>query len=218
MATCYTYDLLNNLTGVAPGAQSATPCSGATPTRTFSYSTLSRLTSATNPESSTVNYTYDNNGNIATVTDARGTVTTLRYDGINRVKIKTYTLGANTAATPNVRMEVYVRPFPPSAGGKWMVSSGGGSQPRWRRDGKELLYFSPGNRLMSVEVSIAGLSFKAGTPITLFTIPAPMVLGFIFEDNWDLTADGQRFLINTIEDSNVQPITVVLNWLAGLKK
>jgi len=116
------------------------------------------------------------------------------------------------------RTEVYVRSFPSSGGGKWMVSSGGGSMPRWRKDGKELLYFAPDNRLMSVEVSTTGVSFQAGVPKPLFKAPAPVLLGVVIGDNWDVTADGQRFLVNTIEDSNLQPITVVLNWQAGLKK
>jgi YD repeat-containing protein len=94
-ATCYTYDALDNLTSVAPGAHTTTPCVGATPTRQFNYDTLSRLTSATNPESGTVNYNlYDNNGNLKTVTDARGTVTNMTYDALNRLTHKLPYCGA----------------------------------------------------------------------------------------------------------------------------
>lgn len=69
-ATSYAYDTLNNLTTVTQGAQ----------TRTFTYSSLSRLLSATNPESGTINYGYDSNGNLTSKTDARSIITTYTYD------------------------------------------------------------------------------------------------------------------------------------------
>jgi serine/threonine-protein kinase len=68
------------------------------------------------------------------------------------------------------RFEVYVRPFPASTGGKWAVSKGGGYQPRWRRDGRELFYFSNDGKLMSVDVA-AGGPFRAGAPHFLFQVP-----------------------------------------------
>jgi len=70
------------------------------------------------------------------------------------------------------RPEVYVRPFPVSsgAGGKWMVSTPGGYQPLWRRDGKESLYLAPDDKVISVEVSTAPV-FKAGIPKPLFAVP-----------------------------------------------
>lgn len=78
--TGYTYDALGNLTQVSQGAQS----------RSFSYSSLSRLTSSTNPESGTVTYQYDNNGNLSQKTDSRNIVTIYSYDELNRVKNRTY--------------------------------------------------------------------------------------------------------------------------------
>jgi Tol biopolymer transport system component len=60
-------------------------------------------------------------------------------------------------STESGRTEVYVQTFPVS-GGKWLVSTGGGSQPRWRRDGKELFYIAPDKQLMSVKVN-AGFDF-----------------------------------------------------------
>jgi RHS repeat-associated protein len=88
-STAYTYDLLNNLTSVTQGSQ----------TRTYSYSSLSRLLSAVNPESGSISYTYDNNGNLATRTDARNVVTTYAYDRLDRVITKTYS-GETDYATP----------------------------------------------------------------------------------------------------------------------
>ena len=78
--TTYTYDTLDNLTNVNQGGQ----------LRSFAYSSLKRLTSATNPESGTTTYTYDNNGNLLTKTDARPLTTMFSYDGLNRVTTKSY--------------------------------------------------------------------------------------------------------------------------------
>lgn len=79
-ATSYTYNALNNLTQVNQGAQ----------TRTFNYSSLSRLTSAINPESGTITYAYDNSGNLTSKTDARSVTTTITYDELNRPSSKSY--------------------------------------------------------------------------------------------------------------------------------
>jgi Tol biopolymer transport system component len=112
--------------------------------------------------------------------------------------------------------EIYVVPFPPSAeGGKWMVSRGGGVQPRWNHHGKELFYISPDSKMMSVEVSTHP-AFQTSVPRPLFT--TDMVDTGIRSGpmSWDVAADGNRFLIisDTSSDSS---LNVVLNWQAGLK-
>ncbi|HLN59120.1 MAG TPA: protein kinase [Thermoanaerobaculia bacterium] len=112
------------------------------------------------------------------------------------------------------RREVYVQAFPLS-GAKWQISTDGGNFPRWRRDGKELFYFSPDQKLMAVEIS-ADSTFRPGKPAPLFeahyfNIPiAP----------YSLSADGRKFLINTPvdEETNTNPVTVVLNWPALLPR
>lgn len=86
-ATTYTYDSLDNLTGVDQGERD----------RSFTYSSLKRLRTATNPESGTITYTYYDSGNLATRLDARGVLTSHTYDGLNRMLTKTYNDG-----TPNV--------------------------------------------------------------------------------------------------------------------
>ena len=78
--TYYSYDALGNLRQVTQGSQ----------TRTFVYDSLSRLISATNPESGTMTYAYDPNGNLIEKTDARGVKTTMTYDVLNRVKSRVY--------------------------------------------------------------------------------------------------------------------------------
>ena len=117
--------------------------------------------------------------------------------------------------------EVYVRPFPTASGGKWMVSKGGGNQPHWRRDGKELFYISADSKMMSVEVAAAPGAFEAGAPKALFAAPI-FGSGTTNTTRYDVTADGKKFLINSVPAETtpgvLSPITVVLNWEAGLRK
>ena len=112
--------------------------------------------------------------------------------------------------------EVYVTTFPDPKG-KWPISSGGGYQPRWRRDGKELLYFTPDGKLMSVDVTLTP-SFKAGTPKFLFQAPIFGGGATIDLPRWDVTPDGKRFLIITNSGDQASPIAVVVNWQTALKK
>jgi Tol biopolymer transport system component len=114
--------------------------------------------------------------------------------------------------------EIYVCPFPPGDGrnGKWLVSSGGGAQPRWRGDGKEIFYLDPGHRMMAADISTRP-GFQSSTPHPLFASPAISGNQFFFQ--YDVTRDGKRFLmIGPIEGSVSEPATVVLNWEAALKK
>jgi eukaryotic-like serine/threonine-protein kinase len=113
--------------------------------------------------------------------------------------------------------EVYVRRFP-GAGGKWQVSTNGGAQPRWRRDGKELFYLAPDGRLMAADVKATNTRFETGTPRVLFN--TGITASFVDRRNqYVVTRDGQRFLVNiSAEDENSAPITVVLNWQAPPKK
>jgi RHS repeat-associated protein len=103
-STNYAYDTLNNLTTVSQGVQ----------TRSFVYDSLSRLKQATNPESGLIQYSYDNNGNLATKTDARQVVTSYGYDVLNRVLTRSYT-GEVGYQTPNV---TYTYDNLPNAKGK----------------------------------------------------------------------------------------------------
>ena len=118
------------------------------------------------------------------------------------------------------RHEIYVRPFSPEGGAgadKWPVSTGGGERPRWRGDARELFYLGPDRRMMAVEVKTAG-GFEAGIPKALFPTRASMPPG-LSTAAYAVTADGQRFLINSEgEEAASQPATVVMNWTAGLRK
>jgi serine/threonine protein kinase/Tol biopolymer transport system component len=118
------------------------------------------------------------------------------------------------ASSESGRPEIYVQNFP-LTGGKWQVSTGGGAQPRWRKDGKELFYIAPDRRLMAVEVTL-GPSFQMGTPTPLFQT---QVNNFTSPNRYVVSGDGQRFLINsTVQEASRTPIVVILNWAAGIKK
>ena len=112
--------------------------------------------------------------------------------------------------------EVYVRGFPPSTGGKWVVSRGGGYQPRWGSDGKELLYISGRAQLMSVDARAATTGSASGTSRVLF--PAPIYGGGATINNWywDVAAGGERMLFNAgSTETGALLVTVVVNWQAG---
>jgi len=111
------------------------------------------------------------------------------------------------------RGEVYVASLA-SGGGKWQISTAGGSFPRWRRDGAEIFYLAPDNRLMAASVNGKGSSFEVGAVTPLFETRAPSGGGY----QYDVSADGRRFLVNSVREADSTPVTVVLNWIAGLKE
>jgi len=114
--------------------------------------------------------------------------------------------------TAGGRSDVYVRTFPDPSAMQWTISAGGGYQPRWRRDGTELFYITTDSKLMSVEVK-PGPSF--GVPKELFQVPIFGGGPTPTQIRWD-TRDGQKFLINTVTGDTSAPLTVILNWQAGL--
>src|SRR5262245_45667118 len=111
--------------------------------------------------------------------------------------------------------EVYVQSFP-EGGGKRQVSTGGGNHPRWRRDGRELFYYSTDGKLMAAQVR-SGASFEVGAPVSLFEFRA-VTPGAVLAP-YAVTGDGQRFLINALVETEPNaPLTVVVNWAAEAKK
>lgn len=113
--------------------------------------------------------------------------------------------------------EVYVTTFP-SATGKWQVSRGGGTESRWRADGKEIFYIGPRSTLTAVSVNGEG-TFSAGNPTPLFRtqLRAPVSSTDMF--SYDVTKDGQRFLVDRYaKPQQVAPLHIVLNATAGLPK
>jgi hypothetical protein len=104
--------------------------------------------------------------------------------------------------------EVYIRSLT-SADQRWQVSAGGGVDPRWRGDSREVFYISSDSKLMAV-----GFTGKPQAPLALFPVRvAPP--GNPYLSNYDVTADGQRFLLKVpVQDVTSTPIHVITNWLA----
>jgi Tol biopolymer transport system component len=110
------------------------------------------------------------------------------------------------------RREVNVRAFA-GAGETTQVSTAGGVTPRWRRDGRELYYLGPSGNMMMVTVR-EGEGLRVGNPAHLFHVE----LARDDFGQYDVSADGQRFLVNTAAGSQAPAVTVDLNWTAALGK
>jgi Tol biopolymer transport system component len=124
------------------------------------------------------------------------------------------------ASDESGRYEIYVRKFSPNSAvaapetaGKWQVSYGGGREPRWSTDGKELYYVTLDWKVMAVEVKTNPV-FRAQSPVLLFQAPQQPAT-----TEGDYTVDGKRFLFfSPVVQTGQAPFTVVLNWQSGLKK
>src|SRR5262249_23997610 len=114
--------------------------------------------------------------------------------------------------TESGQSEIVVQPFP-EPGGKWQVSTSGGSQPPWRAHCKELYFLAPEGKLMAVAVMASGSKFEAGKPVPLFpTRILNGAIGTVNKPQYAVSRDG-RFLINQpVETSTTPPITLILNW------
>jgi serine/threonine-protein kinase len=115
------------------------------------------------------------------------------------------------------RNEIYVRPFPEVNGGRWQVSTAGGFDPLWGRDGRELFYFVASGTVMATPIQPGtGATFAAGNPRVVFD-------GRYVEQGYDVSPDGQRFLMikdarPTGEGPPPSQFIVVQNWLEELKR
>jgi len=118
------------------------------------------------------------------------------------------------SSTESGHQEVYVQAFPSKGEGRWQVSRGGG-QPTWRADGKEIYYLTTDGNMMAADVRTDG-DFDVGTPRLLFKAPFKSTTG----SGYDVGPDGKRFVANLLKanDRSGQSTTIVLNWLAALRK
>jgi eukaryotic-like serine/threonine-protein kinase len=107
------------------------------------------------------------------------------------------------------QFEVYVRPYPAATTNRTRISVAGGMQPEWRNDGKELFYVAADGKMMAVPISSAGEA--SGTAMPLFDVDVPEATA-PYPGHYAVTADGQRFLVNTVIDQPTRPLTVILNW------
>jgi eukaryotic-like serine/threonine-protein kinase len=108
------------------------------------------------------------------------------------------------------QIEVYVRPFP-GPGPPWQVSTGGGRDSRWSRDGKELYFLAPDSTLMASPITSHSGTFATGTPQALFRTHSIFAPG---KQQYDVSRDG-RFLIVTALEAPAEPIHLLLNWAPG---
>ena len=107
--------------------------------------------------------------------------------------------------------EIVVQPSPEPTG-KWQISTGGGHDPRWRADGRELYFVAADGTLMAATVVPSGSTFQALTPVALFTT---RIVGTAVNNalpQYAVSRDG-RFLINELAgDTTASPITLLVNW------
>jgi hypothetical protein len=121
------------------------------------------------------------------------------------------------ASNETGKWQIYVTSFP-DARGKWQVSTSGGEQPRWRGDGKELFYIGLDGKMM-VALVTTGANFDASTPGALFQAGVRPAISSNDTFDYDVSRDGQRFLIITqAKTGESQPISVIVNWNAKLNK
>ena len=138
------------------------------------------------------------------------------------------------ASDESGRLEVYVRPFP-GPGGKWLISQEGGQEPLWARNGKQLFYrwtggqgahvWEEGHKWVEREVWVVDVrtdgGFSVSKPRLLFKVPGLGLGSGIPNRSWDLSLDGQRFLMVKSEEKKPQPVTemiLVQNWFEELKR
>ncbi|MEO5741040.1 MAG: protein kinase [Vicinamibacterales bacterium] len=117
------------------------------------------------------------------------------------------------------RDEIYVRPFPRVNEGRWQVSTNGGVQALWSRNGRELFFIDRARRMIAVPVDTTGSPFAFGNPVKLFDAPSGET--YLGRD-YDVTRDGQRFVMITgsaagQRAASAAPMVLVLNWLEELK-
>ncbi len=116
--------------------------------------------------------------------------------------------------------EIYVQAFNDGKLGedRKIVSTTGGHMPVWRSDGSELFFIASDGQMMASSVKTGGTAFEFTTPKALFKTKT-LTLNAGNNHEFDVSPDGQRFLIGTlVGDSKVQPPTVILNWPALLRK
>jgi Tol biopolymer transport system component len=108
------------------------------------------------------------------------------------------------------RSEVYVQEFP-AGGGRWQISTAGGTHPRWKGDGKELYFTDADQNVLAVSVATSPKFQVVSTPRRLFYAnPFRAVRPGLYR--YDVSRDGQRFLVNTYQSAAVGQMNVILNW------
>jgi serine/threonine protein kinase len=148
-----------------------------------------------------------------TIPTAGGPVTPLLTTPFDEIDIRLSPDGRFAAFVSNEpgRAEVYVAPFP-NLGQRTRVTQDGARTPRWSRDGRELFYMTADRRLVAVPVR-AGASLELGAPRTLFALQGQHAWA-----SYDVAPDGRFLAIVPEALASEQPLTVVVNWMAGMRE
>ena len=116
------------------------------------------------------------------------------------------------------RYEIYVQPFPNVNTGQWKISDSGGTRPLWASNGQELFFVAPGGAIMSARVEARASAWSAGTPVKVLEGPY-QTESAITARTYDVSGDGQRFLVVKRSPEQVDPqIVVVQNWFDELRR
>ena len=162
--TSYTYDVLGNLRTVAQGMQM----------RTFTYDSLSRLRSAVNPESGTITYAYDDNGNLTLKTDARNITTSYAYDALNRPTTRSY-----SDDTPAVN---YVYDAPEISNGKGRLTSVDSSASAYRYHGYDAMGRAGGlTQTLGSQDYLVSYSYDLSGHVSSITYPSGRVVNYSYD-------------------------------------
>jgi serine/threonine-protein kinase len=165
------------------------------------------------------------------VPNHRRDIHVLSLDGSRRVDSLVHSAGqdGNAEVSPDARwlaydsdesgqFEVYVRPYPDADRARWQVSAGGGRQPLWSRDGRELFYRDFAGGLLSVPIA-RDATFLAGRPHTILENRSYVGGGrSLTARTYDVSPDGRRFLLLKAQSSDTTALVVVVNWTEELKR
>jgi Tol biopolymer transport system component len=122
------------------------------------------------------------------------------------------------ASDESGRWEVYVGAFP-ARGSRRQVSTGGGSEPRWRADGKELYYVTPDGTVMAAVMSFDGDAALVASSQALFKARFGLFGSEMFRPVYTPADNGRRFLVNVVvEETAASPVTMILNWPAAVSR
>jgi Tol biopolymer transport system component len=120
------------------------------------------------------------------------------------------------ASDQSGRWEVYVGAFPATAS-RWQISTNGGSEPRWRADGKELYYVTPDGTVMAAAMKFDGASARVTDTHTLFTARFGLFGAEMYRPVYTPVDNGRRFLANVVvEETAASPVTMIVNWPAAV--
>jgi Tol biopolymer transport system component len=167
---------------------------------------------------------YSRDGAVLAMDFAKG-IPELRAFDVQSKQSRLFDVGAEGSYSPDGRWIAHlgynntpgVSVTPAAGGGQIRVSSGPGSQARWRRDMTELYYIAPNRKMMVVPLTSRDGTLEPGPPRELFQTRVVQPALALFQ--YDVTADGQKFLINSLPREGVSaPLTLLVNWTAALSR